>query len=194
MPDTADTRQLYIVLSQTGTWLSRAIKIFTRARYNHASLSFSEDLQQMYSFGRLRPRNPFLAGFVQENAFGGTFARFPKTKALVIALPVSEAQYTAIRSHVTRMYASREEYHYNFLGILCAAVHIAHTRDFYYYCSEFVAEVLQTFTVEGAEQLRGVIQPEHLLRLPHSVLYQGLLREYTPPSAPSRCFAGRYPA
>ena len=181
MPDIADTRQLYIVLSQTGTWLSRAIKIFTRARYNHASLSFSEDLQQMYSFGRLRPRNPFLAGFVQENAFGGTFARFPKTKALVIALSVSAAQYDALQDQVLAMYARREDYHYNFRGILFAAVHKAYTREDYYYCSEFVAEMLQTQSVDGAEQLRGVIQPEHLLRLPHSVLYQGLLREYTPP-------------
>lgn len=33
-------KELYIVLSQTGTMFSRALKLFTGARYNHASVAF----------------------------------------------------------------------------------------------------------------------------------------------------------
>ena len=37
-------KQLYIVISQTGTLLSRILKQITGAEYNHASISLSRDL------------------------------------------------------------------------------------------------------------------------------------------------------
>ena len=52
-------RQLYIVISQTGTLLSRILKQITGAEYNHASISLSRDLERMYSFGR---RHPYCRG------------------------------------------------------------------------------------------------------------------------------------
>ena len=56
-------KQLYIVISQTGTLLSRILKQITGAEYNHASISLSRDLERMYSFGRRHPYNPFWGGF-----------------------------------------------------------------------------------------------------------------------------------
>ena len=53
------TRKVYIVLSQTGTVLSRILKLYTRSPYNHSSIALTEDLEVMYSFGRLNPYNPF---------------------------------------------------------------------------------------------------------------------------------------
>ena len=55
-------KQLYIVISQTGTLLSRILKQITGAEYNHASISLSRDLERMYSFGRRHPYNPFWGG------------------------------------------------------------------------------------------------------------------------------------
>ena len=40
-------RQLYIVISQTGTLLSRILKQITGAEYNHASISLSRDLERI---------------------------------------------------------------------------------------------------------------------------------------------------
>ena len=37
-------KKVYIVLSQTGTILSRILKLVTRAPYNHSSITLSEDL------------------------------------------------------------------------------------------------------------------------------------------------------
>ena len=39
-------KQLYIVISQTGTLLSRILKQITGAEYNHASISLSRDLER----------------------------------------------------------------------------------------------------------------------------------------------------
>ena len=86
-------KQLYIVISQTGTLLSRILKALTGAEYNHASISLSEDLEEMYSFGRRYPYNPFWGGFVMESPHAGTFRRFSNTKVLVLSVTVSEEQY-----------------------------------------------------------------------------------------------------
>ena len=86
-------RQLYIVISQTGTLLSRILKQITGAEYNHASISLSRDLERMYSFGRRHPYNPFWGGFVIESPRTGTFKRFSETRVLVLSVSVTEEQH-----------------------------------------------------------------------------------------------------
>ena len=145
-------KQLYIVISQTGTLLSRILKQITGAEYNHASISLSRDLERMYSFGRRHPYNPFWGGFVIESPRTGTFKRFSETKVLVLSVSVTEEQH---------------------------AFHIVWKQESCYYCSEFVGELLTKSRVDGTEQLRSsIIQPMQFLRVPHTLLYFGKLREY----------------
>ena len=79
-------KQIFIVITQTGTMLSRILKRITGAEYNHASLSLSQDLTRMYSFGRRHPYNPFWGGFVIESPHAGTFRRFSDTTAIILSL------------------------------------------------------------------------------------------------------------
>ena len=71
----------YIVLTNTGTALSRLVRFYSRDEYAHVSLSLDKGLRHMYSFGRLNPKNPFIGGFVHEAVNKRTFKRFKKTKA-----------------------------------------------------------------------------------------------------------------
>ena len=96
-------KHVYIVVSQTGTLLSRLLKLVTKAEYNHASISLVPDLDTMYSFGRKNPYNPFLAGFVTESARFGTFKRFSQTRIMVLDIAVSEEQYQAIARRIQTM-------------------------------------------------------------------------------------------
>ena len=173
-----DKKQLYIVISQTGTILSRILKLFTGAEYNHASVSLTSTLSQMYSFGRKHPYNPFFGGFVIESTKWGTFKRFYKTRAVVLAVNIDEALYAEICEHLNKMSLTRKNYHYNYLGVLCAAFHIRLKMNNYFYCSEFVKYVLQKGHIEGAEQLPDIIHPIHFFNLPHKQLYCGRLNEY----------------
>lgn len=174
----SETKQLYIVLSQTGTILSRILKFVTGAEYNHASISLSVDLEQMYSFGRRHPYNPFWGGFVHESPHTGTFKRFQNTKVVVLAVEISEERYTEICKTLHQMYLQKSEYHYNYLGLFLAAVHIKRKKQNCYYCSEFVKAILQESRVSGAEQLQPIVQPVHFLLLPHNLVYCGRLKEY----------------
>ena len=100
-------KQLYIVISQTGTLLSRILKQITGAEYNHASISLSRDLERMYSFGRRNPYNPFWGGFVIESPRTGTFKRFSETKVLVLSVSVTEEQHAELKEMLDVMWKRR---------------------------------------------------------------------------------------
>ncbi|MFR7463045.1 MAG: tyrosine-type recombinase/integrase [Clostridia bacterium] len=55
-------KKIYIVLTHTGTTLSKIIKTYTKDEFSHVSIALDNKLQEMYSFGRLHPYNPFWGG------------------------------------------------------------------------------------------------------------------------------------
>ena len=85
-------RKIYIVLTYTGTILSKLVKMYTKREFSHVSIALDEDLKEMYSFGRLNPYNPFIGGFVHEYMDKGTFKRFSKTNAQIYCLELTEKQ------------------------------------------------------------------------------------------------------
>ncbi|MBQ8893346.1 MAG: hypothetical protein IJ043_02935 [Clostridia bacterium] len=172
-------KKIYIVVTQTGTLLSRILKQITGAKYNHSSISPYADLHLMYSFGRRHPYNPFWGGFVTESIRFGTFKRFSNTQAKVLEIAVTAEQYNAICSTLETMEREREKYHYNYLGLGLAAFHICHRSERGYYCSEFVREILLRYTAISAGNLPPITQPIHFLSLPCvETVFSGRLRDY----------------
>ena len=173
-------KHVYIVISQTGTLLSRLLKLVTKAEYNHASISLVPDLATMYSFGRKNPYNPFWAGFVTESARFGTFKRFSKTRIQVLDLTVTEEQYRDIQSRINIISANRRHYHYNYLGLYLAPFRIPYQHKRCYYCSEFVNHLLARSKVRGAKNPHAIVHPMHFLSLPEAKpVYTGRLIDYS---------------
>ena len=131
------TKSIYIVLSQTGTMLSKVLKFFTGADYNHASIALSSNLKKMYSFGRLNPYNPFVGGFVEEGINIGTFKRFYKTNALVLKLDVDTRTYVQIEQMLNYFVKNKTKFHYNYVGLLLAMFKKDYSPTNRYYCSQF---------------------------------------------------------
>lgn len=174
--------RIYIVVSQTGTMLSRILKLATGAKYNHASVSYDGSLKTMYSFGRLNPYNPFWGGFVRESTEYGTFKRFRDTEALVIALPVDPKLYKEFRRDILKMYARKRFYHYNYLGLFAASVGIPVELRNHFYCSEFVRYILKRHNIINPRKFRktnGIIKPIDFLQVKGAeIVYRGKLRDF----------------
>ena len=170
---------IYVVISRTGTLLCRMIGLFSGGVYNHASLSLDESLSLMYSFGRVNAYNPIVGGFVKESPFFGTFKRFAGTEVIVYRIPVTREQKTAIEVCLHDMYARRDHYGYNFLGLLVAAFGVYWQRKNRYYCSEFVRDVLGWYSVLDARVYYGIVKPEDFAAIPGAkCIYSGNLRRY----------------
>jgi len=175
-------QKIYIVLTQTSSNLSKMIKLFTKARYNHSSISLSPDLEPMYSFGRIYPYNPFWGGFVKEYPRKGTFHRFPKTVTAVLELEVDEEIYRRLQIFLEGMYQEKKKYGYNMFGLCLAAFGIRFHPKNQYYCSEFIQELFQKCRVPHYESLGKIVEPSQLLKYPTArLVYQGLMREYSYP-------------
>lgn len=173
-------RCIYIVISQTGTVLSRVLKIITGAEYNHVSIGLNDDLHLMYSFGRKNPYNPFYGGFVLESPDFGTFKRFSNTKVKIIKLEIDESKYKAISKQMKYMSENSNKYGYNYIGLYLAWFKIVLKFNNRYYCSEFVKDILVKHGIEGNDLLGNIPQPIHFLDLPNAdLIYSGKLKDYS---------------
>ena len=169
-------KKIYIVLTYTGTILSKIVKIYTRREFSHVSIALDEDLKEMYSFGRLNAYNPFWAGFVHEDVNKGTFKRFKNTKARVYSLEVKEEQYDKVVEVIRDIQNNRLDYNFNILGLIGVVINYKVKRERYFYCAEFVKYVLEESNICDLPEL---VKPEDFKEIDNlDVVYNGQLREY----------------
>ena len=116
-------KKIYIVLTHTGTTLSKIIKTYTKDEFSHVSIALDNKLQEMYSFGRLHPYNPFWGGFVHEYIDKGTYKRFYKTMARVYSYEVTEEQYEKLKNNIKQIEANKEDYKFNIVGLVAVGFH-----------------------------------------------------------------------
>lgn len=171
-------QKIYIVLTYTGTILSRAVKVYTRKKYSHISIALDKELKEMYSFGRLNPYNPFIGGFVHESINSGTFKRFKNTTTRIYSLSVSDKQYEKIKATIKEVADNKDNYKFNILGLIAVMFNINLNRDKCFYCAEFIKYLLDESNVDIG--LPATIKPEDFYNISGSEdVYIGRLSEYT---------------
>jgi hypothetical protein len=173
------TCNIYILVSHSGSNFSKVINAYTGDSYTHISIALDEELKEVYSFGRLHPYNPFLAGFVREDVEFGTFSRFPNTFCSVYSLKVEKTQRESIISEIGRFKSESYKYGYNFLGLFTALFDIPMPRKYNYFCSQFVSEVLLKSGIPVTEKNPGLTSPMDIMGYSKmQLLYTGYLNQY----------------
>lgn len=169
-------KKIYIILTYTGTILSKIVKIYTRKEYSHVSISLDQDLTRMYSFGRLNPYNPFVGGFVHENINKGTFKRFKKTKTKIYSLEIDEEKYEHLEEIINKIQERKNLYKFNVIGLIAVALNVKIKREKHFYCAEFVKYVLEQSHVLS---LPEIVKPSDFEKVQGlSEVYRGVLKEY----------------
>ena len=172
-------KKIYIILTHTGTVLSTIIKFYTKDEFSHVSIALDADLEEMYSFGRLKPYNPFIGSFVHEYINKGTFKRFRNTKAKVYSLYVTDEQYEKAKKVIEYFNSNKEKYRFNLLGLACVSIHKKIVKKNTFYCAEFVRHVLKVSGIIETKELPEIIRPEDFKNLKGlEEEYSGLLRKY----------------
>lgn len=145
--DKNNNKDIYLVLSQSRTNFAKVIRFYTKEPYAHVSISFDEELEHMYSFGRKRMTNPFAGGFVQERIDEGTYARYAE-KVCIYKISISNEQYMKLREYIDEFEKNKEKHTYNIAGIAGVVVGIPIKRRYKYFCSQFVAYILQNSGID----------------------------------------------
>lgn len=171
------SKKIYIVLTYTGTILSKIIKTYTKEEFSHVSIALDEELNEMYSFGRLNPYNPFIGGFVHESLNKGTFKRFKNTITEIYSIEVTNKQYEKIKQKIKKIKRKKYLYRFNIVGLFAIAFKIKIKKQNYFYCAEFVKYLLDDSGLK--HNLPSLIKPNDFKQLEDSTLiYRGILREY----------------
>lgn len=93
-------------------------------------------------------------------------------------LQVPLAVYQQIRQRILLMQYTADVYHYNCLGVILCKLELAHQRRYHYFCSQFVADLLQRSGALEFTKAASLVQPGDFLYLPQLQLrYQGQLNQ-----------------
>lgn len=170
-------KKIYIVLTHTGITLSKIIKTYTKDEFSHVSIALDNKLQEMYSFGRLHPYNPFWGGFVHEYIDKGTYKRFYKTMARVYSYEVTEEQYEKLKNNIKQIEANKEDYKFNIVGLVAVGFHKKIGKEKSFYCAEFVKYVIEKANIDM--NLPTIIKPEDFKNVNGlQEIYSGFFRKY----------------
>lgn len=169
-------KTIYIVLTNTGTLFSRAIGVYTRKELNHASIAFDEQLNEMYSFGRKNKNNPFVGGFIKENTKEGLFKR---ATCAIYKCHVTLQEYNQMQNKIRLMEQQKELYKYNLIGLFGLAMNIEIERQYAFFCSQFVATVMNECNLSDLHRPPCFMQPHHFEQLSSlEIMYKGCLQTY----------------
>lgn len=171
-------KEVYIILTQSGTYFSRLLKVFTGDEFNHASICLDKNFKEFYSFGRLKVNNPFIGGFVKENAFTHVFGKFERVPCMVIKKEISEHQYNKIRALINTFARRSYIYGYDYINLALAKTffRVSHRKRFF--CSEFVAHLFKKANV-SIPKIPEKMKPYDFTEMDDvEVIYKGELKEW----------------
>lgn len=177
-------KQVYVVLSATPTKIGRMIRLFTRSSFNHASISLTEDLSEMYSFARYRAHNALTGGFVQEFPQRLTLGKDTDVQIKVYEIPVCEEQYRKISEFVAEVRDDDEQCIYNSLAVLGHPFGLGSHTYKADVCTSFVVKALMHGGINLLESMLDPMSPNEIDELLSPYLYyHGSLQEYHPAPA-----------
>ena len=161
-------KTIYILLTRSGTLLSKLVYAATGASYTHASMAFDAELSCLYSSTRKNGYTMFPAGPSKEYLNKGVFRLRDNAPCALYALEVSDEAYSHALCRAEEFMRHSEEYSFNTLGLILCGLHIRWQRRRHYFCSQFVSEVL--------EQSGALALPKDSTLLPQlKCLYKGRL-------------------
>lgn len=168
--------RVYILLTRSGTWFSRLIHFATQDDYTHASIGLEGPEGPFYSFARKHRHFALPAGLVEEQVRG----RRRPIPCCLYALTVNDQTYLQLCSRLRAMYRQRKCYHYSLLGALACFLNFPLRRRNHYFCSQFVAEVLESCHAVELPKPSALVRPGDFcfireLQPVHRGLLEGLL-------------------
>ncbi|NTU69571.1 hypothetical protein HGB13_01935 [bacterium] len=172
-------KNIYIVLTQTGTVLSSLIKSNTGEPYNHVSIGFDKDLKEMYSFGRYFPSNPFFAGFIKENAKEGLYKIKINTECCIYKVDVTDESHLKLNNFIEEYKKNSRKHTFSLLGMIFVAFNRPFRRKYKRFCAEFVSEALYVSGIHDIGKHHSLARPHDFHFIKNSEkIFEGLLKDY----------------
>ncbi|MDE6259471.1 MAG: hypothetical protein K2M42_01210 [Oscillospiraceae bacterium] len=147
-------RFISIIWTKYSDPVSELVYNLTGRTYTHAAISLEEDCSYYYSF--------CFKGFRRETV--EKYRRRGVKKSLRLRLEVPDDVYEGLQQKVDFVERNSHNYEYTTFGVFCALLHIPFRRHRHYFCSQFVAELLESTGAAHFSCPACLMLPHHLLR------------------------------
>lgn len=158
-------KNIYIILTQSTTITSRLIRCFTGEIYTHVSIAFDDDIHAMYSFARKYASLPLPAGLVEEHIDRGFFRSQGNIPCRVLTIGVSNREYYRLKDRVHNMLCRANEYKYSIIGLLLCKFCIPVEIPGHFFCSQFVAHLLEDSGIAVLPKHPALMHPADFLEI-----------------------------
>lgn len=173
-------KTIYILLTKSETILSKIVHFVTADAYTHASIAFDKNLQTLYSSSRKNGRTLFPAGSCAESLHSGYYKRQTQIPCAVYELQVSDETFENAKKEVAQIMENAQKYHFNIIGLLLCHFNIPYHRKHYFFCSQFVSEVLCRSHALDLPKDTSLMRPSDYMKLPEMLCcFRGYLSEFT---------------
>lgn len=159
-------KTIYILLTRSETIVSKIVHLVTSDTYTHASIAFDGNLQTLYSSSRKNGHTMFPAGPCTESIYSGYYKRHSTIPCAVYELQVSDEAYENAKLEVERIMTDADQYYYNIIGLLLCQFNISYHRKHYFFCSQFVGEMLRRSQAVSFSKDTSLLKPSDYMRLP----------------------------
>lgn len=133
------------------------MRYWTRFPYTHASIGLEEDLNTFYSF--------VVKGFIVED-----ISRYNKPgrtpfPCALYELEVPAPVYEKAKQIIQKFISNRSSLRYSYVGLFCSLIKIPIRPRGQYFCSHFVAELLQRCNATRLKKHSSLYLPKDLQRM-----------------------------
>ncbi len=165
------TRKIYILVTRMFGNRSKAISFFTNSYYTHSSIGLEEDLNTFYTFT--------IKGFFIEKVTKYVKPDKSSFPCQLYEISVSQEKYDEIKNSLQQFTVKKEEYFYARLGVILCFFRIPCKFKGHYFCSQFIAEVLENCQIAKFRKPASLCTPKDFtkMEIAHPI-YRGTLRGY----------------
>lgn len=166
----AQQKYIFILLSVYPDRTSRFLRKINRWKFSHASIGLLDASGKFYSLnGR---------GFRIEDPKKYPTAKKKEVPCALYRVPVEPAVFERIRKVLDAHVENSPKYVYSFWGVVLCLLHIKRKTENRYFCSQFVAEVLETAKALPLAKHSSLYVPDDFSRLRETrLIFQGTLRK-----------------
>ncbi len=167
-------KEIYIMLTQVGTLVSKSIKFYTKAKYNHSSIGVDPNLRVFYSFARRVRYFPLIGGFITEVVNEGIFKYHPETECAIYSKRVDNATYNKVCALLDLYKSNPKKYHYNLMALVGILINKPISSKNNRTCAEFIAKVLDEANIYKFKKPFPLVRPDDMPNIPNiKLLYEG---------------------
>lgn len=181
-------KTIYILLTRSNTILSKMVYRITKDPYTHASIAFDENLNELYSSSRKNGRTLFPAGPCEECLNSGYYGQHSQIPCALYKIEVNDKVFENAKSEVEQIIKNSEKYHFNILGLFLCKFNIPHHRKHYFFCSQFVGEILKRSNAMKLPKDTSLMKPSDYMHMPELLCcFKGYINELS--TRQKVCFA-----